>query len=115
MRWSGKIGYSVTVEDPIDSGVYKEQITERSYHGDIISSRLSYKNANQVNDDAIWSNQFSVVADRFAISHFHEAKYITFNGVKWKISNIEMQPPRLTINVSDVYNAGGGPAYEQTT
>lgn len=110
MKWSGKIGYSITEEDPIDSGIYVEKIVERTYYGDLVSNRFKLQNTNQVNDDVIFSNQFSVVADHFAISNLHLLKYITYNGFKWKISNVDVQPPRLLINVSDVYNGGGGPS-----
>lgn len=54
------------------------------------------------------SNEFSIVADPFAYANFHSMRFIEYMGAKWKISNVEVQYPRLILTVGGVYN-------EQTT
>jgi len=110
MKWSGNIGYSTTEEDPANSGIYVQKVIERHYYGDLLENRFKIQGSNQVNDDHLFLNRFSIVADQFALSNFHSACYITYNGIKWKISGIDVQPPRMVISVSDVYNGGGGPS-----
>lgn len=102
-KYYGAIGYAEQIE--IRPGVYKDQITERMYYGDLIrntSRRL--ESSGNLNDDINISNEISIVADQFAYQNFHLMKYIVFMGTKWKISNIEVQHPRLILTTGGVYN-----------
>ena len=102
-KYYGAIGYAEQIE--IRPGVYKDQITERMYYGDLIrntSRRL--ESSGNLHDDINISNEISIVADQFAYQNFHLMKYIVFMGTKWKISNIEVQHPRLILTTGGVYN-----------
>lgn len=102
-KYYGAIGYAEQIE--IRPGVYKDQITERMYYGDLIrntSRRL--ESSGNLNDDINISNEISIVADQFAYQNFHLMKYIVFMGTKWKISNIEVQHPRLILTTGGLYN-----------
>ena len=102
-KYYGAIGYAEQIE--IRPGVYKDQITERMYYGDFIrntSRRL--ESSGNLNDDINISNELSIVADQFAYQNFHLMKYIVFMGTKWKISNIEVQHPRLILTTGGLYN-----------
>ncbi len=101
-KWYGVIGYAETVETK--PGVWDEQITERNYYGDVIRNARSLQFANQVNDNISISNQISIVADPYAINNFHAIRYAEFMGAKWKISNVEVQHPRLILTLGGVYN-----------
>lgn len=103
MKWFGKIGYEVTAETR--PGVWTPTITEREYYGDVFknSSRLS-QSSDSTNDDVNVSNQISIVADPFAYQNFHAIRYVEFMGALWKISNIDVQPPRLILTIGGVYN-----------
>ena len=102
MKWYGSIGYAETVET--SPGVWTEQITERKYYGDVIKNTRMLQNANQVNDNINISNSISIIADPYANQNFHSIRYITFMGTKWKISNIDVQYPRLILATGGVYN-----------
>ena len=102
-KYYGAIGYAEQIE--IRPGVYKDQITERMYYGDLI--RNTYRrleSSGNLNDDINISNEISIVADQFAYQNFHLMKYIVFMGTKWKISNIEVQHPRLILTTGGLYN-----------
>lgn len=101
-KWFGKIGYADTVETK--PGVWKEQITERNYYGDITRNTRRLQTSNQVNDDINISNEISVVSDPYANENFHAMKWIEFMGTKWKISSVEVQYPRLILTIGGVYN-----------
>lgn len=101
-KYFGKIGYSVTQETV--PGVWEESVTERSYYGDLIKNTRRYQSADKVNDDLSISNEISILADPYAYENFHSMKYVEFMGAKWKVTNVEVQYPRLILTVGGVYN-----------
>lgn len=103
MKYYGLIGYAVTVETA--PGVWEEQITERTYGGDVIrrTTRMQ-NNSNNLNDDLEVSNTISVVADPYALNHLGNIRYITWINSKWKVSSVEYNYPRLTLTIGGVYN-----------
>ena len=102
-RWCGLIGFADTNETT--PGVYEEQYIERRYFGDVIRAARRLESSGHVNDDVNISNEISIVADPFAIDHFHTMRYLELNGTKWKITNVEIQYPRLKLTVGGVFNA----------
>lgn len=103
-KFYGKVGYATTIESPIGSGVWVEDIVERPYYGDLIRNNRRLQSANQVNDDINISNEISILADPYANQHFHAMRYVEFMGAKWKITSVEVQYPRLILSVGGVYN-----------
>ncbi len=101
-KYYGKIGYSVTEETV--PGIWEESVTERSYYGDLIKNTRRYQSADKVNDDLSISNEISILADPYAYENFHSMKYVEFMGAKWKVTNVEVQYPRLILTVGGVYN-----------
>ncbi len=101
-KWFGPIGYAETVETK--PGVWNEQITERMYSGDVLRNTSRFQNTENLNDDINVSNEISIVADPYANQNFHLMRYVEFMGTKWKISNVEVQYPRLRLTIGGVYN-----------
>ena len=101
-KWFGAIGFAETVETV--PGVWEEKIIERNYYGDLIRNKRLLQNASQVNDNINVANEISIVADPFANNHFHSMRYAEFMGAKWKISNVEVQYPRLILTIGGLYN-----------
>lgn len=102
MKYYGKIGFVDTQETT--PGVWEEVVTERYYYGDVTRNIAKWQSANQLNDDRNISNQISIVADPFAYEHFHKMRFIEWMGSRWKISDIEVQFPRLNLSIGGVYN-----------
>lgn len=101
-KFYGAIGYAKTVETM--PGVWTEQITERDYYGDVIRNSRRLQSSDKVNDDININNQISIVADPYAINNFHSMRYAEFMGAKWKISDVEVQYPRLLLTLGGLYN-----------
>ena len=101
-KWSGKIGDSSPVE--VRRGVMEHQITERSHVGDLIRNTRRTEGGDRIIENLVLSNSVSLVADAFAMNHFFEMVYITMFGTKWKISTVEVKPPRLILQIGEVYN-----------
>lgn len=100
-KWFGKIGYVVTEET--EPGVWEETVTEREYFGDMTSDRRKRQNSGEVNDDINLANVISIVADPFAYQNCSNMAYVEIMGSKWKISDVEVQRPRLILTVGGVY------------
>lgn len=105
-KFYGVIGYVETKEST--PGVWSEVITERLYYGDVIQFFRKWDVDSKVNDNVNINNKISIVADPFAYENFQYMRYVEWMGVKWKITNIEVQYPRLNLTIGGVYN-------EQTT
>ena len=101
-KYFGIIGYEVTRE--VEPGIYVEEFVENQYYGDIVKNSRRLQDASKVNPDFSLNNQFSIVADPFANKHFHEMRYIEYMGVKWKITEVEVQYPRLILTIGGIYH-----------
>jgi len=102
MRFSGKVGYGVTVETA--PGVHVDQMTEYTYFGDVIRNSLKFQSGESVNNDLSVSNSISIVADAYAREHFFAIRYVEWAGAKWSVIDIELQSPRLILRLGGVYN-----------
>lgn len=107
MRFYGAIGYGTSVENPADSGIWEDQITEYSYYGDVVRNLRRLEDGEGLNNDISVGNSISVVADQYAIEHFHAIRYIRWAGTLWTVDSVEVRSPRLIFSLGSVYN---GPA-----
>ena len=101
-KWFGKIGYAITEET--EPGLWEPQIVEREYYGDMTNDRRKRQNSGNVNDDISLANVLSIIADPFANHNCSNMVYAEIMGTKWKISDVEIQFPRLLLTVGGVYN-----------
>ena len=101
-RWYGKVGYATTVETV--PGVHEEQITERSYYGDVNRNTRRLESSGNLNDNVNVANEISIVSDAYAELNFHAMRYVEFMGARWKITNVQVQRPRLILQLGGVYN-----------
>lgn len=101
-RFAGKIGFSNTVET--SPGVWTSDIIEKSYLGDVLKASLRYQNDSKVNEDVILSKRISIVADMFINNNIQTIKYVTYMGVKWKVTEFDIQYPRVILTLGGVYN-----------
>lgn len=101
-KWFGKIGYAVTGET--EPGVWEDTIVVRDYYGDLTSDRRKRQSSGNVNDDINLANVISIIADPFAIENCSHMAYAEIMGAKWKITEVEVQYPRLILTIGGVYN-----------
>jgi hypothetical protein len=111
-RFHGVVGYGESVE--IAAGVWEDVITERLYTGDILRNTRKLQEGQSVNDELTVQNSISIVADPYANEHFFAIRYVKWAGSLWKVSDVEVQRPRLLLRLGGVYNgptaaAPGGP------
>lgn len=106
MRFSGTVGYAEQVEST--PGVFTDSITEFKYNGDVIrnSRRLESPllEPPMVHGNLALENSFSIMADAHAYANFMNMRYISWEGKKWEISNVEVRRPRLILTVGGLWN-----------
>ena len=101
-KWFGKIGFAEQVETA--PGVWTNKIVDHEYYGDVIRNARRLQSTDKVNDDISISNEISIVADPYAMNNFHSMRYIEYMGVCWKTVSVDVQYPRLTISLGEVWN-----------
>ena len=101
-KYYGSVGFAKTVESR--PGVWTDSIIERKYSGDVIRINRRWQQQQAVNDDFTVNNQISIVADPYAFENLHLIKYVSWYGANWKVSNVEVQYPRLILSIGGVYN-----------
>lgn len=107
-KFYGEIGYGETVKKA--PGVYDDVITEYKYRGDVVRNARSLQDADKVNDDISVDHTISIVADAYAREHFFAIRYVRWAGTLWKVTNVEVQSPRLILRLGGVYNGPTGGA-----
>ena len=101
-KFYGPIGYITQKE--ISPGVWDEVVVEKSYRGDITRNNRRWEASEYKNDNLTISNQLSIIADPFLYENSSTIRYVSWLGVRWKVTNIEIQRPRLILTLGEVYN-----------
>lgn len=101
-KFYGEIGYADTVEET--PGNWQEQVIEKKYYGDVLRSTRRWESGEYLNDNLNINNTISIVADPYAYEHFFAIRYVKWMGARWKITNVEIQRPRLILTIGGVYN-----------
>ena len=101
-KYCGKIGFRLTSET--EPGIWEETVTEKTYFGDLVRFYKSTDGTDKVNDDVGINNQISIVADAYANNNVFAMLYAEFMGAKWKIKNVDIQPPRLILSLGGLYH-----------
>ena len=106
MRFSGAVGYATSTETT--PGVWEDVITEIVYYGDVIrnSRRLEAPSLvpPELNANVALDNQFSILADADAYQNFTKMRYVTWEGQRWRITNVEVRRPRLILTIGELWN-----------
>jgi hypothetical protein len=102
-KFYGLIGFDAETVETRPS-VWEKQIIERNYYGDLVRNTRRLESSGNVNDNINISNQISIIADPYANQNFHKMLYVKFMGTKWKITNVEVQYPRLVLTIGGEFN-----------
>lgn len=105
-RFYGEIGFLRTVEEDPENrpGIWVEKLTKRKYYGDVLSNSRRWDQNGNLNDNLVINNRFSIVADSFVKNNIGAMKYVRWQGVNWKITNAEIQYPRIILTIGGEYH-----------
>ena len=101
-KFYGKVGYGISKETA--PGVWVDEIVERPYYGELVRNTQKMPTSDKVIDDINIANEISILADPFARDNFQYMRYVEFMGVKWKVTTIDVQFPRLILSIGGLYN-----------
>lgn len=101
-KFYGKVGYGISKETA--PGVWVDEIVERPYYGELVRNTRKMQMSDKVIDDINIANEISILADPFARDNFQYIRYVEFMGVKWKVTTIDVQFPRLILSIGGLYN-----------
>lgn len=102
MKFCGMIGFGVTEET--SPGIWENVVTERRYFGDVLKNTRQAETGQNINDNLKINNSISVVADEYLNTSFGNILYVEWMGQHWKVTNVEVQRPRLILQIGGVYN-----------
>jgi len=100
-KFYGAVGYADIVDQGY--GVWKEQITERVYRGDILKTMTRTQGTETLNDALRMDSRVSICADAYAINKASMIRYVVIDGQKWRVTAVENARPRLLLTVGGVY------------
>ena len=103
-RFFGRIGFADQVESSPD--VWTDQIVERDYYGEVRRNGRRLDGSDSINMTIKPDNVISVIADAYAVENFYNLKYVVWNGVKWIVTSVEVQRPRLNLTLGSEYQGG---------
>ena len=104
-RFAGIIGFAEVREGTGDNiGLDEDVVVERPYYGDVLRNTRKYEKGESVLDELKIDNKISIIADAYAWDHFFKMKYVQWMGALWKITNVEVERPRLILTIGGVYN-----------
>lgn len=102
MKWYGKIGFITQQET--EPGCWEDIPVEKNYYGDIHRLSRRWQNGADLNDDINISNELEIVADPYILENLINIRYVVYMNVKWKVTNISVNHPRLTLSLGGIYN-----------
>lgn len=101
-KFSGLVCYGVQVETY--PGVWETEERTLLMKGDLIRQNADIRESDKVNDDISLGHRVSLVGDAYAFDNYYNIKWIEVHGRKWKVSGIEIQRPRLILDIGGLWN-----------
>lgn len=102
-KYYGKIGFIIPIET--DLGVYVEKPEERSYKGDVIRNHRRWESSqDSINNNININNSISIISDDFVVNNVPFIRYVEWMGSYWNINAIDVQPPRLILEIGGLYH-----------
>lgn len=101
-KFCGFVGFCETIETSPD--VFSKVETRKKYYGDVLRNTRRWERTEHLNDDLNVSNKISIIADPYAFEKFAFIRYVEWNNVKWKVSDVDIERPRLILTIGGVYN-----------
>lgn len=104
MKFSGTVGFWEGEQEE-KPGVWRPKIVEKKYVGDVLRNTRSFQQTQDSQTDEFnVNNRISILADLYARQNWSSIKYVEWNGVKWHVRNVEINYPRITLEIGGFYH-----------
>lgn len=101
-KFSGLVG--CVTQSETSPGVWSSVENTTMMKGDIIRQSASSQNGDKVNSDITLNHRVSLIGDAYSFGNYYNFKWIEIDGLRWEISSIEIQRPRLIVTLGGVWN-----------
>lgn len=101
-KFYGQVGY--VIDTPTGVDITEQKPYEKSYKGDLIENKRKLQDGPSTADDVTLSNQISILADPYALSHIFAIRYVKWMGSPWKVIDVKVAYPRLILTIGGLYN-----------
>ena len=107
MKFAGDVGFWLeNVETK--PGIFGNKMVEKHYVGDVIRAYNKWDSRSDAlsstTDELSVNNQVSILADLFAQEKWPSIKYVVWNGKPWKVKTVQVNWPRLVLEIGGVWN-----------
>lgn len=103
MKFYGHVGFVVTVDK--GDGVWKEQIQEKLYTGDVLRLQKNRDSGEHINDGLRLNTQFSILMDPWFQDHLASIRYIEYMNSKWVVDTVDpTNYPCVLITPGGIYH-----------
>lgn len=101
-RYKGYIGYVKPEE--VSPGIYEERATEVMCGGERLLGSRKWLPSQTLNDDILINERLSIICSHTLKENRGCIRYAVVDGVKWKVTAIESQYPRLILTLGGIYH-----------
>jgi hypothetical protein len=101
-KYSGTVGYVNRAETT--PGVWSDVTIPRIMRGDVLRAASVTQGAEKFHGDVTLQHRISVIGDAFAFQHFFNIKWLEYAGVKWQVTLIDIQKPRIILTLGGRWN-----------
>lgn len=101
-KYTGLVGFGVSSET--SPGVWIKTITEKRYNGDVISNRQRWSSNSSINESLTLNKSISIMSNSYLIENLPYILYVTYAGNKWKVTSVDLQHPRVILEIGGAYN-----------
>lgn len=102
VKFYGEIGYGK--QEEIRPGVWNDVITERVHQGEVTLPSVNQRGRDEINPNLTLGNSFSILLDGYIEHNLFAIRYVKWMGVLWSVSKVDLEYPRVTLMVREVYN-----------
>lgn len=85
-------------------GVYRPGIVTRNYYAEVSRNNRRWQDQSRANDELKVENTISILSDLFARKNLASIRYIIWNGNKLKVTNVQLDYPRIKLEVGGFYD-----------
>lgn len=97
MKYHGRLGFVLT--EQTSPGTWTPRTEIREVSGDVLQRTIRETDAQTINPDLEFSQQISFLYDSFITQNMFVMEWIEWMGKKWKISKIDIRPPRMIVTM----------------
>lgn len=102
VKFAGLVGYGSQVET--SPGIWELSEKTSLMKGELIRQNADIQDSGKINGDISLGHRVSLISDAYAIDNYYNMKWVAVDGIKWIVSSVEIQHPRLIVSLGGLWN-----------